>query len=33
MDRGAWQATYSSLGCKESDMTAATEHACVHDNP
>ena len=21
MDRGAWQATYSPLGCKESDMT------------
>ena len=24
MDRGAWQATYSSWGCKESDMTEAT---------
>ena len=21
MDRGAWQATYSPWGCKESDMT------------
>ena len=21
MDRGAWQATYSSWGCKDSDMT------------
>ena len=21
MNRGAWQATYSPLGCKESDMT------------
>ena len=24
MDRGAWQATYSPLGCKESDVTEAT---------
>ena len=26
MDRGAWQATVHG-GCKESDMTEATEHA------
>ena len=24
MDRGAWQATYSPLGCKELDKTEAT---------
>ena len=24
MDRGAWQATYSPWGCKESDMTEHT---------
>ena len=27
IDRGAWQATYSPLGCKESDMTEVTEHS------
>ena len=29
MDRGAWQATVDG-GCKESDMTEATERAHVH---
>ena len=31
MDRGAWRATYSPWGCKESDMTeqlSTVEHAC-----
>ena len=31
MDRGAWGATYSSWGHKESDMTEATLHACTHN--
>ena len=26
MDRGAWQATYSPWGCKESDMTEQLIH-------
>ena len=30
MDRGAWQAVYSSQGRKESDMTEATSHAHTH---
>ena len=29
MDRGAWWATYSPWGCKESDMTEETERANV----
>ena len=34
MDRGAWQATYSSWGHKESDVTEVTEHThvCVSRN-
>ena len=28
MDRGAWKA--SPQGCKESDTTEATQHACRH---
>ena len=31
MDKGAWQATYSSWGHKESDTTEATLHACTHN--
>ena len=30
MDRGAWWATYSPWGGKESDMTEVTYHACMH---
>ena len=30
MDRGAWRATYSPQGCKELDMTEATEQAYMH---
>ena len=29
-DRGAWRATYSPWGCKESDISETTKHACTH---
>ena len=30
MDRGAWWATYSPWGCKESDTTETAKHRCTH---
>ena len=29
-DRGAWWATYTPWGRKESDATEVTRHACIH---
>ena len=32
MDRGAWSASYSLKGCKESDVTEVARHAHAHGN-